>query len=555
MCDGEGACMSKRIYFLGIVIILCVQTLLYGQSLENSEVRMPYAELVKLLPHQVSEKAPPPLEAELLALKLRLEQNGASIALVADVRAVSYGRTNERIPLLGGGVSLLSSSPDTAHISFHDDMLTHVPEAAGVHAFSLRMQPALDSGRCTIKLAPCASTVVETMELPREMGLAIDYGEHQSTIAMPGEQIAIPLGTSEITLRLLDKASVAEVLLPPEPSKWVWQQESLILPEECELSENHLCHASANDGSGVDAELLLPADAHDITVAGNDLAAHSITRSADRGQVLHLTWKTRNILDRAIMLSYTTPVMPLDETWHIQAPGAPDTPTRFLIASVPLLSYASKGLSAQISADGLPLAFRKILDGRTCQMLESKSRSLDLHITRAPIYATAKGIINTATWSQTIEPDGSMILSGEIFLSHQAPIDFTFDTPPSTKLLTCSVGGNSIAPEDLGDGKLKLALTPNVGSNVLHCSFTGKVAAFDPVEGTLPLSLPLMPFFTHNIKWSISLPIAYQAETNGNLKRTASDENHTHVIALSKNLCIDERPQVNVFYQKSNLNP
>ena len=56
--------------------------------------------------------------------------------------------------------------------------------------------------------------------------------------------------------------------------------------------------------------------------------------------------------------------------------------------------------------------------------------------------------------------------------------------------------------------------------------------------------------------WHLDLPAGYQAETHGNLtrKQVAGNAPPSHV-TLTKNLCRDERPQVQLFYQRQNLKP
>jgi hypothetical protein len=70
----------------------------------------------------------------------------------------------------------------------------------------------------------------------------------------------------------------------------------------------------------------------------------------------------------------------------------------------------------------------------------------------------------------------------------------------------------------------------------------------------LKLSLPQTPLFLHSLLWHIDLPPGYQAETHGNLTRIAATGGTPSRISLRKNLCRDERPEVQVFYQRSDLN-
>jgi hypothetical protein len=89
----------------------------------------------------------------------------------------------------------------------------------------------------------------------------------------------------------------------------------------------------------------------------------------------------------------------------------------------------------------------------------------------------------------------------------------------------------------------------------LACSFTGRTTALDPVAGTVRLALPKVPLFIHSLRWTLDLPAIYQAETHGNLKclHPAPDAPPSR-ITLQKNLCRDERPEIQLFYQRSDLN-
>jgi hypothetical protein len=54
--------------------------------------------------------------------------------------------------------------------------------------------------------------------------------------------------------------------------------------------------------------------------------------------------------------------------------------------------------------------------------------------------------------------------------------------------------------------------------------------------------------------WHLELPSGVLAETHGNLTRIPSTSGVTSRISLRKNLSRDERPEVQVFYQRADLN-
>ena len=288
--------------------------------------------------------------------------------------------------------------------------------------------------------------------------------------------------------------------------------------------------------------------------AGEDLVSSAKIRGENRSLGIALVWTTRGILDRQVMISYRMPLRPLDPVWHLQAPGGDGTRTRFIIATSPLIAYAAKGLSGPLSPQGLPAALTESLKGMTCQHLEA-GPTADLSVTAMPVAATAEGVVNNAEWTLKIEPDGAMLATGDLTIEHKSPLGFVFDTPEGMKLLSCDVGGRAVSPVDLGNGTLKVTLPPTGESSRLGCSFTGTTTALDPVEGTVKLSFPRIPLFIHSLLWRLDLPAGYQAETHGNLKRAqVASSDPPSRITLKKNLCRDERPEIQVFYQRTDLN-
>ena len=384
--------------------------------------------------------------------------------------------------------------------------------------------------------------------------MVIGSGGREETLA--DRQIRpLPSSGQELTVRLLGSHETREALRPPEPSAWTWQHQALVKPSDGELIYHVLARASAADGSGVEALLPLPSDAQDVTVSGEDLASHAKIRVENRSLGLKLGWITRGILDRQVTISYRMPLRPLDRTWPLQAPGGDGTRTRFIIAASPVFAYSADGLTAPLLPQGLPSALAESLKGATCHLLEATTTA-ELSVSPIPVAATAEGVVTSSEWSLKIEPDGAMLATGILTVEHAGPLGFIFDTPEGMKLLSCEMAGKPVSPVDLGQGVLKVTLPAHGGKSLLSCSFTGRTTSLDPVEGTLKLSLPKVPLFIHSLLWRLDLPAGYQAETHGNLRRlqVAAGEPPSRV-SLKKNLCRDERPEIHIFYQRSDLKP
>ena len=523
-----------------------------GQQLDDAEVRIPYGEFKQLLARaapDAREKSPDPA---LRSARLRVSLENGRPVVNATFRTLTFGDPPALVPLIGGALSLDAQEPADAAVILADRQVCLVTERAGSRTLVLRLVPTAGAGGFSISLPPCPSVILETGELPADLALAVTCERREEVIG-PGQSLPLTSTGTNYTIRVLDQSETREALLPPEPSQWMWQHEALVKPGTGELIYQIIASATAAGGSGVEAVLPMPADARDISAHGEDLASQRIVRGAKRSLTLALTWKTRGILDRRLEISYRMPLRPLDREWLLQAPGGAGTRTRFLIASSPVFSYAADGLSEPLAAASLPPAFAEAIAGMVCRQLET-GNSADLTVTPVPVAATEAGVVKQADWSLKVEPDGSLLASGKLLIEHKGPLGFVFDTPPGMKLLTCELAGEALAPVDLGEGRLKVLLPPRGNVSQLTCAFTRTAGALDPVEGTLALALPRTPLFINTLQWSIELPAGYQAETSGNLTRLPSPGGPPSRVLLAKNLCRDERPEVRVFYQRSDLN-
>jgi hypothetical protein len=547
--------MTTLQQLLGIAF-LTTAPLIHAQELDKAEVRIPYSELKQLLARaELIEKPvakPPVPQPELLSVRLKLSIENGSPLIDATFRTVGFGNELALVPLISGGLTVEKQDPQNAVILIANNSLCFATDQAGPHTIQLRLLPIISAQGFTFSLPPCPSTIFESGDLPADQSMILQSGNHEQTVSS-GRILPLPPAGGALTIRLLDSRETRESTRPPEPSTWTWQHQALVTPADGDLTYQMLSRSSAAGGSGVEALLPMPPDAQDIMVSGEDLVSHSKVRGDDRSLALLLVWKTRGILDRQVGISYRMPLRPLDPTWHLQAPGDENTRTRFIIADSPLLSYAADGLNGPLTSQGLPTALAEALRGGTCHQLEGTTNA-DLTVTFLPVAATAEGVVSNAEWTLRIEPDGAMLATGTMTIDHKSPLGFEFDTPEGMKLLACEVGGKGVSPVDLGGGRLMVTLTPHGENSRLSCTFTGRITALDPVEGTMKLSLPKLPLFMHSLLWTLDLPAGYQAETHGNLMRVSTTSGQPSRISLRKNLCRDERPEIQVFYQRSDIN-
>jgi hypothetical protein len=538
-----------------LVITAVAPTLAFaGPGLDQAEVRMPYGELKSLITGATRPAPARGPDSALLGARFRLSMVAGAPVVDATFRTAAFTDERVMIPLVGGNVTVESQQPEDARILIHEKMLCQAQDKAGTQTLVLRLLPVFGADGASLSVPACPAAIFETGDLGDERSVALNVGGREQVLGS-NQIAALPLTGGSVEIRMLGGEETREALRPPEPSTWTWQHQALVIPGDGEIAYQILGRASASGGSGVAAVLSLPPDAREVLATGEDLAGQKLIRGADRSLDLRIEWKSRGLLEREVAISYLLPRRPLDRSWKLQAPAAPggdSTRTRFIIVGSPVLSYAADGLAGPFSPKGMPAIFADTLSGAACYQLESAFMA-ELTVNPLPVVATAEATVSDALWLVKIEPDGAMLLEGIMNLEHRGMLGVTLDVPPGLTLLSCDVGGKSVTPVNLGDGKLEVSLPAAGEKTRISCSFTGRTAALDPVEGTLALALPKTPLFIRALTWKIELPRGYQAETHGNLIRGTDPGDPPTRLTLRKNLCRDERPETNIFYQRSDL--
>lgn len=541
-----------KLYPIIALTLLGVSAAHASPPLDGAEVRLPYGELARLLDRAQPPSAPATPPPALLAARLRLSLEAGKPVLTATLRTTSFGSDVTLIPLIGGDLTLAEPPADGPRIILRDGMLCEVSEAAATRVIELRLLPSSGDGTFSLKLPPCPSVMFETTEFGPEWSVAVKSGAREEIIGA-GQARPLALTNEPLSFRLLGGEETRTALLPPEPSNWTWQHQALVVPGDGELTYHVLARASAAEGSGVSALLRLPADARNVEIRGTDLIA--TRRAPGEKLAMVLEWQTRGVLERELDITYRMPLRPLDPRWTLEAPAgeaADSTKSRFIVMATPSRNYAADGLTGPFPSAGLPAVLANELFDQPCYFLEGPQSAI-LAVTFVPRVETAEGVVTSADWSLKVEPDGALLTEGTLSITHSGAQGFVFDTPPGMQLLSCTVGGEQVAPVDRGNGVLEVALPAKSQVSVLQCAFTGKLPALDPVGGTLALALPKTPVFVRALTWLLDLPPAYQAETSGNLTRTAGEPAKPSRLRLTKNLSRDERPETNVFYQRTDL--
>lgn len=517
---------------------------LNAQLLQNGEARLPLKQLQQLLDsaqHRPEPPQPPPPPA-VLSSKFVISKTDSLTRVLATFRVSNFGNGFESIPLFNGDLSVLESTPADTLLSCTDDRIDLTTNRKGILDLTLQMTPSMRETH-TLQAADSASRLIECGALPPNQAIELNDGKITRLIH-PGDRVALPPGKPTITWRICETQAP---LPPPKPSTWTWHHQVLAIPENQALSYHCSSMASTRDGDGIHAQLVLPRGCYAVDADGPDLVRHTLRMNPQGLPVLDLDWETRGVIQRRVEIRYQLPSSPLDSEWVLQSPDGETS--GLLIADHPQLQYEHAGLRPVVPSGGLPEEWVRALKGRTLHPVASPCPAT-IGITRKPVEETSAGMIAQADWTIGIEPEGAMIATGTMVVSHKSPYDVIWEIPKGMQLLSCELNHADVPPNRLNDGRLSIHLTGNSEEAKLKLVFTERSAALDPLEGTLALALPTTPSFIARLDWKIQLPDGYQAESAGNLSRIPTKSTPS-LLHLRKNLCRNETPQVQLFYQHS----
>ena len=124
-------------------------------------------------------------------------------------------------------------------------------------------------------------------------------------------------------------------------------------------------------------------------------------------------------------------------------------------------------------------------------------------------------------------------------------------------MLAATIEGQPLKPIDRGDRVLEFALPSGKDPSTVSLSYTAKKPAFQPVSGQLAVELPQTDLLIHWLEWELRIPVAYEvAAFEGNVEAAPGDKTDatSRAIPLRKELCKNERPRAELFYQKPQPN-
>jgi hypothetical protein len=537
-------------------------------ELGRAFVTIPYSELRTLWEagHRKPDPVAPPETAPVPFVvhraEVRIALGEAASKIDADFEVEALEKKWQRIPLLGGDVRLEKAEAGERSVVWNDGyaLLTNVhgktPIALhlttrGTRQLAVPLKLVLGSAAVK-RLGVSGIPAGLEARVNGQSGVVVDG---TATFLLPGDA-----GEANLELAAPKIEEVPKPLPPITPSHWQTQSQVLVRFTEGRLRFAARVFARADDGSGLDITLALPANAGGVTVNGEDLADWSQIRAEDGRRLVRVRWKTRDVLDRELTIAYAVPQSSLAEQWTLQAPGSPDDKeARHLFAILPAdgLELKGDGLRAAIESRRLPEWMRAEIGGAAFVTAEAAGQ-LVLQTHWLPAIATAEAIVSEAKAALRLVADGATQTSVSYTISHQAPLAWRLELPANVELLSCTMNGAAAQPIQRENGAIELAVpTSAKGTTTVALVYTAKLKALDPVSGSASLELPRTPLFIEHLDWAIGLPAAFEITAiDGNVsvaEGTTDPGRGDRAIALRKDFCRAERPTVSLFYQRRSL--
>lgn len=167
-----------------------------------------------------------------------------------------------------------------------------------------------------------------------------------------------------------------------------------------------------------------------------------------------------------------------------------------------------------------------------------------------PPAVTMPAVIREARSDMRVVADGAFFNEMTWRIRHDGPLVWRIALPEANQLVSAKVGGRAASPSRVDASTLEFRLPEPSGEDTLvELSYTGRVAAFDPVRGDLALALPATPLLMESLSWRLALPPAYETvAAQGNVEFASGGS--AGEVLLRKELCQGDAPGVRLFYQK-----
>lgn len=520
-------------------------------DLTEARVTLPYSELKALwqaAQREAPEKRKPPVEAALVSARYQITLKGDQASGIVEYETESFTDEWTIIPLLGATTQIDEVEPANAQLITRDGHYALVTNRPGKQKlrlkFAVKLSGAAEGAHFRLETSPAAVNTLAVAGLPEKQTLRI---AEATQISAEKDRATFRLPAQE----LLNFEVVPEkAVTPPVPSRWKLGTQALVEFAEGRLNYRARLAANSDHGSGLTMELEFPPGVDVTRIEGADLSDWQVTIAENQARRVHLRWRTRDLLRRELEVAYNFPQSLSAGQWSLKRPRLLDgenDPPLFVVVPEEGLELTAGGTAAPRQ---LPAWLRDKVNGKN--FLVSLG---DAPVTAKwlPLIETAQAIVETVTAKTRIVADGALLTEIYCSVRHERALRWSIDLPEGCELLAASIENQPVKPIDRGNRVLEFSLPSGKPITTIALSYTAKKPPFKPVSGQLAVELPQTDLLIHRIDWELRIPVAYEvAAFEGNVESGPSGkpDEISRPIQLHKELCKNERPRAEFFYQK-----
>jgi len=536
------------------------------------------------------EKSKPPIGAILRSAAYQLEISGNDLLLAADYQAENLDDDQwHRLALLDGEFSLVEVMPEDALVVRNSEGYELLLPPAGKVDLRLRFAaPAalssawwIESELPKFQPAPAAVRTLQTVNFPEGIRLVIgkiEWGDGDSKQSeyragvLPVIENALPWKLTKVDPDTPSKSPSDDAV--PVPVPWQLRSELFAAFDDGKLKFELHIHARTEEENGARLlQLVLPPGARGISAGGEGLIRQRELPGAKPvdPRRLELLWADTDLAEREFVVEFELAQSPLASQWTLPLPQS-DPPAESAALAV---IRVNEGL--EISGDevrpgagsaGLPRWMIEATAGGDFVSLElAESRAVDIRW--LPRVDTAPAVIAEARAVTRVVADGAILNHSEYSIEHDAPLNWTVSLPENSELLTAFINGVATRPIQRDATTLELQLpapksSTETSQSVVRLTYAASVEGFDPVSGSVALSLPDTPLFVHRLLWDVQIADGYETSAiDGNIaidtnrerchlnEKSTGKTDDARLIQLRKELIRNEAPKVEIFYRST----
>ncbi|MEM1443153.1 MAG: hypothetical protein AAGF67_12475, partial [Verrucomicrobiota bacterium] len=469
----------KSVTLLILLALANANVALADDALTEARVSIPYQELKSLLEAAALEsserKEEPPVGASLNAALYRLDFSTDDPSFSASFEVRGFSENWHSVPLFGGTPRLKNEeSADGVTLLSSEDGYALLAQGQGVFTSQVELTTPTRTGwsrgrGLEFRPAPASRSELVVAGLPEEEMLHMEGVEGTRNEAGAW---SYHLPADGRTLRLfVDQKIEAAPVAPVTESRWILHNQVATHFSDGRLRHEAKIQAQAASGSGLSMSLVFPPQVGRVTVEGEDLETWSLgSRKADQ-RVARIHWKTRDTLDRTLLVSWEIPQSPLAETWQLIPPqalnpedeseAAESEASRTLVAIVKIdgLELIHPDLAATVSSQRLPKWLRDQTDGADTSSMEIVGdETAEIEASWLPRMETAQATVSLARFETQLVADGSTLVMADYTIHHTTPMSWRLSLPSAEQILTCEINNQPSNPIQRGENDIEFRL-------------------------------------------------------------------------------------------------